>query len=246
MTQDGHIQSVERAVDMVDLLVAHEAGMRLKELADALGVQSPTARNLLRTLEARRLVAREGRRYIAGPILTEWATALASRDWMARCGKAMKTVSARHPAAVVTLAQAVGAAIRVRLRISPDRPGILQRPADTVFGVYTSISALVLQAYSGDEQVAELRRFAPFLEYGSHLWKSEARLDDFVTNIRRQGWGAMPFDRERWLRLAVPVWQPGGHLAGVMGISLPIEGEPPDPAQVARYLNACANHTNAE
>ncbi len=246
MTNDGNIQSVERAVELVELLVGHEGGLRLKELAEYLGVQPPTARNLLRTLEKKRLVARSGMLYVAGPVLTEWAVVLESREWIQRCGEGMSAIVERFPSAVSTLAQAVGGSVRVRLRMSPDRRGILQRPADVTFGMYSSISALVVQAYSGPEQVAELRRHTSFLEYGSHLWKSESKLESFLAETRKLGYGVMPFDTERWLRVAVPVWQAGHHLAGVVGISMPVTGETPVPAEVANHVTMCVNQAKGE
>jgi DNA-binding IclR family transcriptional regulator len=112
--------------------------------------------------------------------------------------------------------------------MSPDRPGVVQRP-ETTFSLYGSISALVVQAHVDEEQAARLRRQYPFAEYGSHLWRDEAAFAARLREIRTTGYGLLPSPRDAMLRAAVPVFAAHQLFVGSLGISLPAPAGGPEP-----------------
>jgi DNA-binding IclR family transcriptional regulator len=242
MPRSELIQSVTRAAEALELLTQAPEGLRLSEVAAGLGVGASTAHNLLRTLAARQLVEQQGHRYYPGPGLVVLAGRALRQQAQRGLASAVLSLSGRYPDATVTVAEAVGAEVRVRLRASPDRPGVLQQPS-TTFSLYGSISALVVQAYADDDQLARLRRQYPFAEYGSHLWADEAALAARLREIRTAGHGLLPSPREGMLRAAVPVFAAHQLFVGTLGISLPAPAG--GPASIIAALTAAARQAVA-
>ncbi len=64
------VKSVRKALDLLDMIVLaslDREGMGLSEIAEELGEQATTVRNILKTMEACGYVSRNGRLYIPGP-----------------------------------------------------------------------------------------------------------------------------------------------------------------------------------
>jgi IclR family transcriptional regulator, acetate operon repressor len=63
----GSVQSVERVLDLLEILSTHDGGQSLSELSSVSGLPQPTIHRLLRTLASRGYVRRVvGRRYTLG------------------------------------------------------------------------------------------------------------------------------------------------------------------------------------
>jgi IclR family acetate operon transcriptional repressor len=67
MTDRGTIQSVDRALELLELVAANPKGVPARELADLAGLPLPTAYHLLRTLVLRGYLERSRRTYQLGP-----------------------------------------------------------------------------------------------------------------------------------------------------------------------------------
>lgn len=61
------VQSVARAVQMVDLVARSETGLNAKEISEETGVNRSATYHLLHTLSETGVLARDGRRYVMGP-----------------------------------------------------------------------------------------------------------------------------------------------------------------------------------
>lgn len=66
MNQRKYIQSVERAMLLLETLVTRNEGFRLAELSEQLSLNKTTLHGLLATLSSLGYVSRRGQYYIAG------------------------------------------------------------------------------------------------------------------------------------------------------------------------------------
>src|SRR5690554_5445716 len=75
MPRNEMIQSLLRAVDVIELVAQSERGLSLGEVCNALGLKQPTAHNLIRTLVARDFVEKTTSpvRYRLGAAVTRLA-----------------------------------------------------------------------------------------------------------------------------------------------------------------------------
>src|SRR5512146_598493 len=73
MAHSDLLQSLLRALDILELVARSDDGLTLQELADSLGMKPPTVYNLARTLAARGFLRKVPRpvRYQLGPAMTE-------------------------------------------------------------------------------------------------------------------------------------------------------------------------------
>lgn len=187
MPQSELVQSVLKALDVVALLSASGAGMRLNEIAPALDCKKTTVFNLLRTLAARGYVVKDGmNRYALGPAIIEIGRQQLRHGVLVRGAERMRLVHKFFPGAVLTFTELTPTAAVCRLRMSPDRPGEIQRPLDRAFPPYTSVSAICLQAFSSTAR--EFEKNYPFEEYGLARWGTREAYLQNKARIREQGY----------------------------------------------------------
>ncbi|MDD5678897.1 MAG: helix-turn-helix domain-containing protein [Kiritimatiellae bacterium] len=205
MAHSNVVQSLVRGLDILALIARSETGIRVYEAAASLGVKAPTAHNLLRSLLSRGFVARRAPAYILGPALFEMLSQWQRRECLRQAEKIIMAFSRQWPSATLTYTEPAGSELMVRLRLSPERPGHLERPLDRKMSWFASVSGLVAQAYADEPQRQAVGIHYPFDEYGASQWKSAARLNQELAAIRCQGYGVYPFHPEKGVRVALPV-----------------------------------------
>jgi DNA-binding IclR family transcriptional regulator len=225
MAHNDLVQSLVRGLDVLEFVVASGGEVTLKEVCTGLGLKRPTAYNLLRTLTARGFLAKSESppRYRPGESLGGLLAAYSRRDYLQRGAEAISELSGEYEHATVTLAECIRGQVVSVLRMSPERPGFLERPQGRVLHPYGSASAMVFQAYWNDDEREVYRRRHPFWEYGAHLWKSPEQLDEVLVGVRRDGYAA-PNLRDGVLAVSAPVMARGGELAAALGLAHPTEG----------------------
>jgi DNA-binding IclR family transcriptional regulator len=232
MASSDLVQALSRGLMLLELLANAEGGMTLQQLSQELDLKPATVHNLLRTLMARSYVEKLAKptRYTLGVSLLELVEQYRGRELQRRVGKAMTTIFTRFSFARVTYSEAIGGEVFLKLRITPERPGLLERPWNSTMLPYTSASVLVFQAYWQTDQRQIYNQRYPFAEYGAHLWQSEANLESFLADVRARGYSAPPVERNGLIRVAVPVFDSGSHIAGALGAAATVSlGEDDDP-----------------
>lgn len=212
------VQSVVKAVDILEIVAESENGMRLNEIAEKIGQKTTTAHNLIRTLTAQGILEKDaGNIYTLGQRLEELVSGNLRKRIYGRAVSAMKELSEEFPEAVLVLTEKAYSDIILRVRISPDRPGLTQKPLDRSFFSYASVSCLIFMAFaeSGIENV--LSNY-PFTEYGIHVWGTEEKLDEYLRQVRRDGCSRDNFSNAGGFRFAVPVFNAGGSLLFSLGM----------------------------
>lgn len=216
------VGSLVKALDILGVAARAPEGLRLKDIAEEMGLKTTTAYNLVRTLHATGYLCKNPKGlYALGPKIDELVDAQSSRRLLQRAGEAMRELARELPLATLTFAEAAGTLVVVRLRISPDQPRRLQRPRGRTAAPYSSASGLLFLAFADSEWTEDVRFEHPFHEHGSRLWGEPERLRDYLAEVRAKGFAIPPFPNQETLRVAVPVFDADGHLAACLGASVP-------------------------
>jgi DNA-binding IclR family transcriptional regulator len=209
---------------LLELLPASDNGLTLQQLCQELDLRPTTVHNLLRTLEARGYVTKLSKptRYVLGPSVIDLAQQYMNRELQRGAARAVSAVFARFSSGRATYAECVGGEVVLKLRMTPERPGLLERPWNSVMLPYVSASALVFQAYWTDTQRLANRQRYPFAEYGAHLWQTEEHLEAFLAEVRAKGHADPPIDQSGLLRVAVPIFSTGHEIVGALGAAITV------------------------
>ena len=246
MAGSDTVQSVERALDLLQALAASDGGLRLSDLATRLELNTSTAHNLVRTLSGRGFVVKgAGQRLRLGPALAEMVTQEQERSLLQSASRVGLDLQRQFPEANINVAEVVGDDLRVRLRISRDRPGMVQRPGNQI-SIYGSAVGLCVLACADQATVQHLRESHPYHENAANLWASPEALAEHLAKARRTGHVLTPFPGQELWRVAAPVLAADGHFAAAFGLALPI-AEATAAAQeaaTAAVLQAAASLTN--
>lgn len=223
MAGSDTVQSVERALDLLQALAANEGGMRLSDLAKTLDLNTTTAHNLVRTLIVRGFVTKgSGQHLRLGPALGELVAQEADRRLLRTAAGAGISIQRAFPACIVNLAEPLGAELRVRIRLSGDRPGQVQRPASQTASLYGSAVGLCCQAFADQGTVQALREGQPFHEHATRLWPSPEALEAHLAQARADGHVPTPFAGQELWRVSAPIFSVDGHFLAAFGVALPI------------------------
>ncbi len=207
------VQSLCRALDIVEVLMRSDHGLGLGELSERVGLKRTTAHNLIRTLRSRGYVEKDpSGGYCLGPVFEEIVQSRFSRGVFERGEAALKSLSALFPGGTVTLSELVGGEIVCRLRISGDSPGVVRRPVGMTLGAFASATGLCFQAFN-DMFRAALGSAGMFEESGRSFPGSREDFRKAILETRRSGVATVT-DGGAW-RFAAPV---GGNFA--LGLSL--------------------------
>ncbi len=219
MPSSDLVQALSRGLMLLELLANSDGGMTLQQLSQELDLKPTTVHNLLRTLMARSYVEKLSNptRYTLGVSLIELVEQYRGRDLQRRVGKAMTGIFAHFSYARVTYSEAISGEVFLKLRITPERPGLLERPWNSIMLPYTSASVLLFQAFWQTDQRQLYNQRYPFEEYGAHLWQNEAKLEEFLAAVRTLNYAAPPVERNGLVRVAVPVFDSGHHIVGALG-----------------------------
>lgn len=185
------VQSLCRALDIVEALMRSDRGLGLGELSERVGLKKTTAHNLVRTLRSRGYVDKDpGGGYCLGPVFEEIFQLRFSRGVFGRGEAALKSLSTRFPGSTVTLSELVGGEIVCRLRISGDSPGVVRRPVAMTLGAFGSATGLCFQAFN-DTFRAALGAEGMFEEAGQTFPGSREDFRKAVSEARRTGVAAV-------------------------------------------------------
>lgn len=215
------VQSVLRAIDLLNVVAESDDGLRLVDVCADTGLKTTTAHNLLRTLAERGfLVQSDDAAWRLGPALRDLAEREQANSTMRAAAGILRRLAARFPKATLTFAQRSGVEVVVRLRMSPDRPGLLQRPHGVTFMPYGSASGLALMAHLDEDERAAVRERYPFHEFGARLWGTADELDAFLRSVQERGPAVPPFPGQVGWRAAAVAKSPAGWPMGTIGASL--------------------------
>ncbi|KHD75017.1 IclR family transcriptional regulator [Actinoplanes utahensis] len=218
----GMIQSIERSSAVLRLLAADPDRLRVKEVADALGLPKSTAHSILRTLEHVGFVEQDPRtaRYRIGRGLLDLGTAgIDANELRGRALNWADTLAARSGEEVRLGVLRDGLVLVVHHVFRPDDSA---QDLDTGVRLPAHATALgkVLLAYSATAAAPAGGLDA----YTRRTVTAREPLAVELAAIRARGWG---LSAEEWrpglAGIAAPVRTSGGLVVGAIGIAGPVE-----------------------
>lgn len=221
MAKWEYVQSVVKALDILKIVSESSAGIRLNEISEQMGQKNTTVHNLVRTLTAKGYLKKDNNnKYSLGNSVEDLYEQSTSNKLLASLTSSILELSETLPTCIITVATVMYSEITVKLRISPDRPGVIQRPQNQTFPVYTSVTGLLYMALASSEIESVLARY-PFMEYGSHIWKTQSQLAACLSTIRKHGYSDTSlFPQNEVLKAAYPIYSKGNALSYVLGIHI--------------------------
>lgn len=228
------VQSLLRGLDILKHISTRPDGMRLNELTAVTGLKKPTLHNLLRTLAARGFVFKDNmNRFNIGPALYEISGSGTLTRRQMKAQTIFPSLAEELPGCTITLSSLSVDTVRCLLRISPDAPGELQRPAERYFTPYVMVSSIVLQAVYPEESLRLEERY-PFDEYGVGMWGSQENFSAAKQKVLQDGFCSRISQRTLSLAFAMPECY-------VLGFSSPVEYK----YEIEKYREAASRFRNA-
>jgi DNA-binding IclR family transcriptional regulator len=241
------VQSLLRAVDVIELVAQSERGLSLGEVCNTLGLKQPTVHNLIRTLIAREFVEKTTSpvRYRLGPAVARLAEERQSHSLVRQASLIMNDLFERfrvllprlgpQEEATLSFSQYVGGEVIMLLRLRMQHPGVLERPKH-VMSAYQSAAPLTFLAFWSPEESEEYCRRHPFLDQGAPIWKTRERLDAFLQRARNLGYVQPPNFPSGQFRVAVPVFGDGHRLIGALGAGIWLKTVVTDTRRLVREM----------
>jgi len=219
------VKSVQRALDIVQAVGDSDGGISLTELAKSLGVNTTTVHNLVRTLTVRGFLEKTEKpvRYKIGPAFQEITRRSNETGFLDHAGLVIRELARKRPDVTWTLVQKVGSEFLVRLRISPEQGGVLQKPEHRSMSPFSSASALIFQAFLSPDELDLVYERYPFDEYGQHQWRSREKFNSFLKKVRQKGYAA-PGSKDGRLIMAAPVFIGAHQVTAALGAALSCSG----------------------
>ncbi len=221
MSNGNTIQSVVKAMDVLKLVGKSEDGMRLKEIADALGMKTPATHHMVSTLLSGGFLAKYDGAFVIGPELCEMVlNANPDSEFEDAVKREMHRLFNTLPRCVVVMTQIKNYSVELTFRIGYERPNVLQKVSGHTYNIFANAAGLLTLAHANQEMREHLEEKQPFAEMGQHLWGSREKLETFLSEVRTQGYAISPFDAEVSFRAAAPLFDAAGNYRAGLGISI--------------------------
>ncbi len=224
------IQSLERGLRILELVAQSENGVRIKDLAALTELKAPTVHNLVRTLRAAGYLEQvdDGCAYRLGPSTLALRAADSNGRLMAITEKRVRWVTEKYPSANVVYSELVGGEMHVKLRTSPDRPGVVQRPESMCLGLYNTASGMAALSLLDDTITERTMDAYPPIEFALRWWRSLKELDAALSDAKQKGYAVHPMAHANRCAIATIVADaPRGQPPGVLGMSWNGPGDSP-------------------
>lgn len=219
------VQSVDRAVMILELLAAEPAGLGLARIAGKLGFAPQTAQSLLRTLEAHEMVVQRerGAPYCLGPhihrLSRKW---MGGRDMTALAGQTVEALS-RDIGEYVLLARLRGRTLVCLGEAGPERALMISPELAFSGDLYTLATGKLLLAYLDDDERETVIGSLNFKTRGPRRVAGPAELRRQLERIRRQGWGVCIEEHGAGIAaMAVPVRNEERRVVAALGTAVPL------------------------
>ena len=222
MANNDLVGSLTKGMDILKLVGSSEQGLKANEIAAALNLKTSTCYNLVRTLCAGDFLERRGGNFCIGSTIVQLAGNSCYNRFVAAVEHEVLHLYQNIPHGTAIYAKYENGQMLQNLRVSFERPGVIQRPNDESLHPYASASGLLGLAFTDDEssKLIVASRW-PFSEFGAHLWRDRQTLAKYLKTIRRERMAEAPFDKEDFLRISGAVVDRNGKLAGTVGVSVP-------------------------
>ena len=223
MAGSNLVQSVLRGTEIVEAVARSEEGLTLNEISVQVKLKTTTVYNILRTFCVSGWLDKDSDgKYFIGSGLLSAVRAGNGSAVLAQAIPVLLELNEQFPEGTLTFSEFSEDGIWCRLRMSPDRQGMIQRRVLQRFPPYTSATGIVFQAFMNEEEFAPVADLYPFHEYNLKLWDNEKEFENHLVEVREKGYALRPGAVTKNKAIAFPVQgdEPEHHeLRYVLGIS---------------------------
>ncbi len=226
------IQSIKRALDVLDALTLQGIkgqGMSLQAVAAHLGVASPTAHNILKTMVACGYVARDAANlYRLGPRCEDLTRGAQFLDGLLEAARRVVHGFAETTGESVVLATLVQGRRYALLRADGQALIRVSSVFEETGPFYDKVTARVLAAYASPAELALIVQLHGLPGADWEGIATEEELAAMLARVRAAGYSEQSGDDTGVYALAVPVLSPAGKLVAALGTYLPVFRTEPD------------------
>ncbi len=222
-TPSGGVQSVQRALSILETLAGAADGMGVTEAARALGLKTPTAHNLLRTLASRGYAAQDAstQKYRLGPACAALGRAFQAGLSAPRAAEPhLQALSQKlNESAVLGVFEQGEVAFVARV----EAEHVLTVNFDRVWVrfAYDSVCGRVLLAHMPPEERDAYIRSHPLSRARDKDLRTKKALLEHLEQVRKQGYCAYWREQGTVLAVAAPVFDADGRVAAAVGVPVP-------------------------
>jgi IclR family acetate operon transcriptional repressor len=215
------VQSLQRGLRMLEIIAGSREGVSLKELAKGIGCSTPAAFHLVHTLVDGGFATREENpvRYRLGEQMRRLVESQ-QRDRFSRIARnCMCELGRKLPGASIYLSEYIGGSVVVRayLSSSGSEPAVFEEN-NRILPPYASAGSLAHLAFWSQEIREDYETRYPFVSYGIGYWRSRARYDEALRELRESRMFVMPEPSPLTLKLALPLFYPSGALSAALTV----------------------------
>ncbi len=220
----GKVQSIERALDLLECLARSSKWVGISELSNATGQPAGTIHRLLMTLVARKYVVRDSstRRYALGPAFRMLVgTSLQMPDWTT-IGVPLLRELVEISGETANLAVREGNRAIYVAQAQPRRMVRMFTELGNQVPLHSTGCGKVLLAHQPDSVIASIIAETGLTAYTDKTITDPGQLLQELEMICQQGYATDNGEQEEGVRcLAVPVYGPNGRVVAAVSISGP-------------------------
>ncbi|MDD5599667.1 MAG: IclR family transcriptional regulator C-terminal domain-containing protein [Victivallaceae bacterium] len=206
MAGSNLVQSVLRGTEIVEIIAQAEGGLTLNEVSVQVGLKTTTAYNIIRTLCAAAWLERDpDGKYFIGSGLVAVVRSGNSSAVLAQAVPLMLELKEYFPDGTFTFSEFTDDGIWCRLRLSPERPGMIQRRMLQRFRPYVSATGILFQAFLAPDEFSPVTELYPFYDYGHREWNNPEEFEKHLEEVRTNGYAVSPLHSSTSIALAFPV-----------------------------------------
>ncbi|MBN1342495.1 MAG: IclR family transcriptional regulator [Phycisphaerae bacterium] len=219
------VQSVERAMQIVDLLAKAPRGLSLWDLSEAMSLAPQTVQSILRTLQALEIVSQAGRRrpYHLGPYLPRLARTWSGMQDRGELAREIVTKLSGELGENVVLAELRGSHLYRLVEVRADRPLSVRSEDQFSSYVHALATGKVLLAHLGQEDLDDLFGRLAFERLTDKTIVLPEALRRELERVREQGFAESIEEVALGIAaFAVPVEDADGGISAALGTAMPM------------------------
>jgi len=221
--QKAGVQSVERALSILETLGRNRAPMGVTRLAQSLGLKVPTVHNLLKTLTAHGYVVKEDdtAQYRLGFSCATLGRAYLRATPLPQIAAPFLQKLARELDETVIMAVMEHGEILFVMRVPSRKMLAVNFGRSWVKDGYASVCGRILLAFAPPERLDVYVRSHPVKESQAHDVKSRRDLDKILEKIRRDEFVFQWRENNTVIAMAAPIRDFTGDVVASVGLAMP-------------------------
>lgn len=210
------IQSLDRALDLLEEVARSEDGVSLATLSERVGISSPATYQLAQTLVARGYLEKNKRpvRYQVGRMVFELAQSDQRQGVLRSALRELRRLRGRFPEATFLVVESMGGNLVTRLRAGAECPGWISHPDQPVNNPYAMATAICCQAFMDPDDLAMIRMRFPFDEFAP---RESGTFRQFLKRLNEAREGGRVIVKKQRFLVAAPIYSSGGSFWGAVG-----------------------------